>query len=156
MKIDQEILDEARNLWANPDHEVFQLVPKLFAEAADDLYYNFLHAPPVTIQTFWGIFTGLLNLFLNEEQGNPARVTTMRDEQREAHAREQMEAENGYYNLMPGQQELRENRLPFFGHAGSNGGNADDSLVEQGGGDDEQDDDELFIFFPEEEDDEMY
>ncbi|KAK1225454.1 hypothetical protein PQX77_011603 [Marasmius sp. AFHP31] len=52
-------LTEAEQLWAPPDHEVFELVPKDFGRVIQHVY-DCLGAPPVTRDNVWTVYMDLL------------------------------------------------------------------------------------------------
>ncbi|KAF9254085.1 hypothetical protein L218DRAFT_812290, partial [Marasmius fiardii PR-910] len=54
------ILKEAEDLWASPDHEVFQLVPKDFAILIEHVYVHVLNKPEITRGNVWTVYIGLL------------------------------------------------------------------------------------------------
>jgi hypothetical protein len=51
-------------LFAPPDHPVFQLVPPAFEEVAQAAYMQ-MGQPPVSDKTFWGVYMQLLNSLRN-------------------------------------------------------------------------------------------
>ncbi|KAJ6629680.1 hypothetical protein B0H10DRAFT_1939656 [Mycena sp. CBHHK59/15] len=62
ISVDPESIDYVRTLYAPPDHEVFELVPKDFAELAAE-FYNQIGQPPITRTNVWNIYMELLTRF---------------------------------------------------------------------------------------------
>ncbi|KAJ7759725.1 hypothetical protein DFH07DRAFT_918861 [Mycena maculata] len=62
IKVDPQSITYVRNLYAPPDHEVFELVPKDFGELAAEFYFA-IGQPPVTRTNVWDIYMALLTRF---------------------------------------------------------------------------------------------
>lgn len=62
-----EVIDEAEAIWAPRNHPVFQLVPPAVGEHLE-LLYCILERPDITRDTFWDIYTALLNLWKSGEE----------------------------------------------------------------------------------------
>ncbi|KAJ7086295.1 hypothetical protein C8R43DRAFT_1092660 [Mycena crocata] len=62
IRVDPESISHVRNLYAPPDHEVFELVPKDFADLAAGFYFE-LGQPPVMRTNVWDIYMALLCQF---------------------------------------------------------------------------------------------
>ncbi|KAF8141019.1 hypothetical protein K438DRAFT_1636426, partial [Mycena galopus ATCC 62051] len=62
IRVDPASIAEVRTLYAPPDHEVFELVPKAFAELAAEFYLH-LGQLPITRTNCWDVSTGLLSQF---------------------------------------------------------------------------------------------
>jgi hypothetical protein len=65
--VPSELVDEAEQLFAPPDHPVFQLVPPLFGKRIAHLY-NTIGRPTVTSDSFWAIYRALLTSFGEVDQ----------------------------------------------------------------------------------------
>jgi hypothetical protein len=59
-----QLFDELEQLFAPPEHEVFQLVPALFDQWASK-FYDEMGGPQVTDETFWPIFVALRQHFMS-------------------------------------------------------------------------------------------
>jgi hypothetical protein len=94
------LIDEVEQLFAPPDHPVFQLVPPIFEQRIVHLYRE-IGSPVVTSDSFWVIYRHLLARFqaMNEDAELAAFLTT-----HEANTRT---IEEGGIPLLPNQQELR-------------------------------------------------
>jgi hypothetical protein len=57
-----ELFDEMEQQWAPPDDPVFQMAPPTF-EAQAQLLYSHIGRPPVSSQTFWAVYSALLDSF---------------------------------------------------------------------------------------------
>ncbi|KIK57349.1 hypothetical protein GYMLUDRAFT_246997 [Collybiopsis luxurians FD-317 M1] len=57
--IPPSLIDELELEYVPPDHEVFQLTPLAFNQAAN-IVYNQLHRPKVTFRSFWAVYRSLL------------------------------------------------------------------------------------------------
>ena len=57
-----DVFDEMAEIYAPPDHPVFQLVPPLFGELANK-HYAAIGEPIVTSDTFWDIYQNVLECF---------------------------------------------------------------------------------------------
>ncbi|KAJ7928256.1 hypothetical protein B0H13DRAFT_1860691 [Mycena leptocephala] len=75
--VDPNAVNHVRNLYAPLDHEVFELVPKDFAELAAE-FYSQIGQPPVTRATAWDIYKELLIRF--EHLDNLHRILVDLDE----------------------------------------------------------------------------
>ncbi|KAG7089711.1 hypothetical protein E1B28_011366 [Marasmius oreades] len=53
-------LQEAENLWAPRDHEVFELVPKDFAVLIEHVYVHILNKPELTRENVWSVYMDIL------------------------------------------------------------------------------------------------
>ncbi|KAJ6466161.1 hypothetical protein C8R47DRAFT_991038 [Mycena vitilis] len=62
VKVDPESVAHVRNLYAPPDHEVFQLVPKDFGVLAAEFYFA-MGQPPITRTNVWDIYMAILTQF---------------------------------------------------------------------------------------------
>lgn len=62
VSVTQEAIDQARDLYAPPDHPVFQLVPPSFDQMASTFYAQ-LGEPAVSRHNVWGIYSCLLDKF---------------------------------------------------------------------------------------------
>ncbi|KAH7919661.1 hypothetical protein BV22DRAFT_1022606, partial [Leucogyrophana mollusca] len=60
--VPDELLDEMEDKWAPAEHPIFQLVPPEF-ETQAQLLYGAMGAPAVSSDSFWDIYTTLLNAF---------------------------------------------------------------------------------------------
>ncbi|KAJ7100918.1 hypothetical protein B0H15DRAFT_770072 [Mycena belliarum] len=77
IKVDPESISHVRNLYAPPDHEVFELVPKAFADLAVEFYIE-MGQPSVTRTNVWDIYMEILTQFLHLD--NAHRVPVALDE----------------------------------------------------------------------------
>lgn len=77
IKVDPEAVDHVRHLYAPPDHEVFELVPKDFAELAAEFYCE-IGQPPITRTNVWDIYMAILTRF--QHLDNMHRVPAELDE----------------------------------------------------------------------------
>jgi hypothetical protein len=64
------LLDEMEQLYAPPDHPVFQLVPLAFREHAETFYLR-LGRPVVNFASFWRIYSQLLHEFKQHRTNEP-------------------------------------------------------------------------------------
>jgi hypothetical protein len=94
------LIDEVEQLYAPPDHPVFQLVPQIFEQRIIH-HYNSINRPVVNIDSFWDIYRQLLAAFHTQGQDNElATILTRHEETRRAIDEEAMP-------LLPGQRNLR-------------------------------------------------
>ena len=56
--VPSEIFDEMEELYAPPDHPVFELVPAAFHNHASDAY-SAIGEPNINIETFWEVYLRL-------------------------------------------------------------------------------------------------
>ncbi|KAJ6568517.1 hypothetical protein B0H19DRAFT_939041 [Mycena capillaripes] len=78
IKVDPAAIAYVRNLYAPPDHEVFELVPKDFAKLATEFYAQ-IGNPLITRTNVWDIYMALLACF--EHLDNLHRIPAQLDEQ---------------------------------------------------------------------------
>ncbi|KAJ7116197.1 hypothetical protein C8R43DRAFT_1091258 [Mycena crocata] len=71
INVDPKSVEYVRNLYAPPEHEVFQLVPPDFAELAVAFYFE-IGQPPITRHNVWNVYLNLLSCF--EHLDNVHRV----------------------------------------------------------------------------------
>jgi hypothetical protein len=65
--VEREALDHVRNLYINPSHVVFDLVPQSFGKLIQHCYEE-LGRPSVTRQSVWDVYLRLLDVLqVNEE-----------------------------------------------------------------------------------------
>ncbi|KAK6985245.1 hypothetical protein R3P38DRAFT_3450785 [Favolaschia claudopus] len=62
VKVDPEAVAHVRNLYAPPDHDVFQLVPEGFAILATEFYAE-INSPPITRSNVWEVYMEILLRF---------------------------------------------------------------------------------------------
>ncbi|KAK7015784.1 hypothetical protein R3P38DRAFT_3570418 [Favolaschia claudopus] len=62
IKVDPAAVSYVRNLYAPPDHEVFELVPKDFAELANH-FYEEIGSPAISRSNVWEVYNQLLGRF---------------------------------------------------------------------------------------------
>ncbi|KAJ6613175.1 hypothetical protein B0H10DRAFT_1806111, partial [Mycena sp. CBHHK59/15] len=79
IQVDPAAITHVRNLYAPPDHEVFELVPKDFAELAAEFYAQIGH-PPITRTNVWDIYLALLSRF--QHLDNLHRIPAQLDNER--------------------------------------------------------------------------
>ncbi|KAK7001212.1 hypothetical protein R3P38DRAFT_2796230 [Favolaschia claudopus] len=60
--LDPNSIPDVRNLYAPPDHEVFELVPKDFGELAAHSYAE-IDSPPISRSNVWEVYNALLSRF---------------------------------------------------------------------------------------------
>ncbi|KAF8217983.1 hypothetical protein K438DRAFT_1914178 [Mycena galopus ATCC 62051] len=77
IRVDPASIAEVRTLYAPPDHEVFELVPKAFAQLAAEFYLH-LGQPPITRTNCWDVYTALLSQF--QHLDNLHRIPAQLDE----------------------------------------------------------------------------
>ncbi|KAK7016029.1 hypothetical protein R3P38DRAFT_3321518 [Favolaschia claudopus] len=77
VKVDPEAVAHVRNLYAPPDHDVFQLVPEGFAILATEFYAE-INSPPITRSNVWDVYMEILLRF--EHLDNVHRVPENFDE----------------------------------------------------------------------------
>ncbi|KAJ7511196.1 hypothetical protein B0H11DRAFT_1954316 [Mycena galericulata] len=77
VKVDPDSVVYVRNLYAPPDHEVFELVPPDFAQLAAE-FYTQMGQPPVLRTNVWDIYMGILTRF--QHLDNMHRVPAELDE----------------------------------------------------------------------------
>ncbi|KAJ7468305.1 hypothetical protein B0H11DRAFT_46837, partial [Mycena galericulata] len=77
VKVDPDSVVYVRNLYAAPDHEVFELVPPDFAQLAAE-FYTQMGQPPVLRTNVWDIYMGILTRF--QHLDNMHRVPAELDE----------------------------------------------------------------------------
>ncbi|KAG0709267.1 hypothetical protein DFH29DRAFT_1065192 [Suillus ampliporus] len=75
--VKQDAIDFVRNLYVNPDHPVFDLVPQPLNDFIQCCYDD-LHRPPVTRQSVWTIYLDLFHSIRHSEQ-LPAVVGSLAD-----------------------------------------------------------------------------
>ncbi|KAG2131698.1 uncharacterized protein EDB93DRAFT_1255389 [Suillus bovinus] len=75
--VKQDAIDHVRNIYVNPDHPVFDLVPKLLNDLIQDCYDD-LGCPPVTCQSVWTIYLDLYHSIQHSAQ-IPAIVDSLTD-----------------------------------------------------------------------------
>ncbi|KAJ6558992.1 hypothetical protein B0H10DRAFT_1846232, partial [Mycena sp. CBHHK59/15] len=76
--VDPASVAHVRNLYAPPEHEVFQLVPPDFASVAAE-FYSQLGQPAITRTDVWDIYMALLTKF--EDLDNQHRIPVELDQQ---------------------------------------------------------------------------
>ena len=89
-------IDEVRQLYINPNHVVFDLVPPTF-NAFLERCYDQLHCPTIGCSTVWTVYCDLLSL-VHQCEGIPAVVTTI----------EGRDIANEELHLLPGLWDLHE------------------------------------------------
>ncbi|KAJ7077312.1 hypothetical protein B0H15DRAFT_1003903 [Mycena belliarum] len=163
IKVDPESISHVRNLYAPPDHEVFELVPKAFADLAAEFYIE-MGQPSVTRTNVWDIYMEILTQFLHLD--NAHRVPVALDEKWGYALTMARDDYQDDIDLIPNLVPLR-NGADVVGQDGTfymggvnNGGGLDDShllqLDEMMNRDDPlpegEDDDQLMAWFSDEED----
>ncbi|KAJ7932229.1 hypothetical protein B0H13DRAFT_2227784 [Mycena leptocephala] len=78
INVDPESAAHVRNLYAPPEHEVFELVPKDFGELAAEFYFQ-MGQPPITRTNVWDIYNAFLSQF--QHLDNMHRIPAELDEQ---------------------------------------------------------------------------
>ncbi|KAH7905061.1 hypothetical protein BJ138DRAFT_1018219 [Hygrophoropsis aurantiaca] len=71
-----ELLDEVEEKYAPSDHPVFDLVPPLFDQRANELYQA-IGAPLVSSDNFWGVYQQLLSQFRSTTTGCDPQMETL-------------------------------------------------------------------------------
>lgn len=104
-----ELFDEVEQEYAPPEHPVFELVPPTFDRRANILYSQ-IGQPVVQSDTFWEVYSQLLNQFQLEEESLVPVLTAYRET---LHALDMEEIQ-----LLPNLKELR-NGAKIVGPPGS-------------------------------------
>ena len=131
--VDPDIIQRARTQWAPPDHPVFELVPPLFDELANQFYEQF-GKPLITIHTLWNVYLQLLRAFQNavdEATLDQFRVDFERSIE--------LSEKDAGYGIIEGQKEWEEPQI--FGDFEDNGRIDDGDILDA--------DEQVYVIFDE-------
>ena len=73
IKVHPDAIEDVRQLYAPPDHEVFILVPMDFSTIINDVYVN-MRSPVIAVNTVWDVYRALHNTLMAAMNDLPMEV----------------------------------------------------------------------------------